>query len=51
MGRLLMWLVGILIAFWLIGFLIRLSFRLIILGTIVFVVLYFLGFVGNRRRR
>lgn len=49
MGRLLMWIIGIIIAFWVIGLIFRLTIRLLIFGTIAFVVMYVLGIIGKRR--
>ena len=49
MGRLLKWILIALIAFWVIGLVIRLSVRLLIFGSIAFAVLYLMGVVGKRR--
>ena len=50
MSRLLIWIIGAIVVLWLIGILFKVAFKVLIIGTVVFVVLYFLGFVGNKRR-
>ena len=49
MGRMLKWIVIALVAFWVIGLVVRIGIRLLIFGTIAFAVLYVMGVVGKRR--
>jgi hypothetical protein len=49
MQRLLIWIVGIIVFIWILGLVFKV-FKLAIIATIVLVVLYFFGIIGNKRR-
>ncbi len=48
MGRLLLWVIGIIVAIWLIGLIFKLAIKLLIIGTVIVVVLYVLGMFSKR---
>ncbi len=51
MKNLIFWVVGILVALWVLGFIFRLAIRLLIFGTIAVIVLYAIGVFGKRKLR
>jgi hypothetical protein len=49
MQRLLIWIVGIIVFIWILGLVFKV-FKLAIIATIVLLILYFFGIIGNKRR-
>lgn len=48
MGRLLIWVIGILVALWVVGLLFKLAVKFLVIGTVVVLVLYLFGAFSRR---